>query len=337
MQTEHPYDTLTPDAILDAIESEGYICDGHIYPLNSYENRVYQVGIEEAKPLIAKFYRPHRWSRDQIQEEHNFCLELQAAELPVVPPIKTANNNTVRQHEKFYFSLFERKGGYPLETDNIDNLTIMGRFLGRMHLLGQTRPFKYRTEITTQSYGTNNAQFILKHKFVPIDLESQYKDLTLALIDTIQLLFTNTPYQAIRLHGDCHASNVLWRDNRPHFVDFDDTITGPAIQDLWMLLSGNTQQQQLQMNAILTGYQQFRHFNQHELSLIEALRTLRMMHYAAWLAKRWNDPAFVRTFTWFNTYNYWKEHINDLQLQLAALYKPPLTLIYTNQMKVRKL
>ena len=328
MNTNHPYNSLTPDHVLNAIEEEGFICDGRIYPLNSYENRVYQIGIEEKAPIIAKFYRPGRWSKTQIQEEHNFCLELVDAELPVVPPLPNNKGETLRESAGFYFALFERKGGYALETDNIHNLEIMGRFLGRMHTVGQVHSYEHRNTINTQTYATESQEFLLTHPFIPLDLEGKYKTVTDTLIQKIEERIANTDYQSIRLHGDCHSGNVLWRNNSPHFVDFDDTISGPAIQDFWMLLSGETPQQQQQMNAILRGYRQFCTFNTRELALIEALRTLRIMYYAAWLARRWDDPAFPHTFTWFNTHQYWAEHINDLDHQLITLDVGPLVINY---------
>lgn len=325
MNTKHPYNSLTPDCVLDAIESAGLISDGRIYPLNSYENRVYQIGIEEDSPIIAKFYRPNRWNKAQIQEEHDFCLELVDSELPVVPPLKDKKGETIQEHAGFYFTLFERKGGHALETDNLHNLEIMGRFLGRMHSIGQSRPFRYRQTITIQVFAKESQTFLLSHPFIPLDLETEYKKITNELIFKMEEQLACTPYTTIRLHGDCHAGNVLWRNNSPHFVDFDDTLSGPAVQDFWMLLSGKTIQQQQQLNAILNGYRQFCTFNTSELALIEVLRTFRIMHYAAWLAKRWDDPAFPHTFTWFNTYQYWSEHLSDLRAQLAALNEPPLT------------
>jgi Ser/Thr protein kinase RdoA (MazF antagonist) len=324
MHETHPYDDLTPDCILDAVEAEGYFCDGRTLALNSYENRVYQVGIEDAQPLIVKFYRPNRWSLEQIQEEHDFCRELVGADLPVVPPMEDSDGNTIRFHKDFMFALFERRGGHAPELDNLHNLEVMGRFLGRMHNMGYERPFTHRPAIDVQSYGIDSMRFLLDKHFIPVELETPYRTLCDDLIAILQQRFAETRYEGLRLHGDCHPGNILWRDDAPNFVDFDDTRTGPAVQDLWMLLSGERDQQQGQLDKILQGYRQFCPFNGAELNLVESLRTLRIMNYSAWLARRWEDPAFPHNFPWFNTQRYWSDHILTLREQLAALQEPPL-------------
>lgn len=320
----HPYETLTPDAVLNAIEAEGYYCDGRIFPLNSYENRVYQVGIEDGEPLIAKFYRPDRWTQTQIQEEHDFCWELFEQEQPVVPPIKDAQGKTLRRQHGFWLALFERRGGHAPELDNLDNLEIMGRAMGRMHSVGYQNDFQTRPGIDVASYAEDSAQFLMANQFIPMELETAYTSLTADLIEALKARFDASHHENLRLHGDCHPGNVLWRDHAPNFVDFDDARFGPAVQDLWMLLSGDRQQQQLQLDKILTGYRQFCGFNGGELNLIEPLRTLRIMHYSAWLARRWEDPAFPHNFPWFNSQRYWSDHILTLREQLAALQEPPL-------------
>ena len=322
----HPYDDLTPDTVLDAVEQQGYYSDARIYPLNSYENRVYQVGIEDGQPLIAKFYRPERWSDAQILEEHAFTRELAELEIPVVPPMTNERGETLLNGSGFRFALFERRGGRAPELDNPDNLEILGRYLGRIHAAGQAQEFAHRPTIDVQSYAVDSFEFLLGNGFIPMELETSYRTLGEDLIARLQPLFANTDYRTIRLHGDCHPGNILWRDDLPHFVDFDDCRSGPAIQDLWMLLSGDRRQQTEQMSDILEGYEQFCAFDPTELGLIEGLRTLRIMHYAAWLARRWDDPAFPRVFTWFNTPRYWGEHILELREQLAALNEPPLKL-----------
>lgn len=323
----HPYEALTPDAVLNAVEAEGYFCDGRILALNSYENRVYQVGIEGGQPLIAKFYRPNRWSRAQIQEEHDFCAELVESELPVVPPMPTAEGHTIRTYGDFMFALFARRGGHAPEFDNLDNLEIMGRFLGRIHNVGYVKPFMHRPEISIQTYALDNIEFLLANQFIPMELETSYRTLTDDLVKVIRQRFAATHFETLRVHGDCHPGNVLWRDGTPNFVDFDDTRTGPAVQDLWMLLSGSDRdQQQGQLNRILAGYQQFCRFNGAELNLIESLRTLRIINYSAWLARRWEDPAFPHNFPWFNTQRYWSDHILTLREQLAALQESPLSM-----------
>ncbi len=324
--TNHPFDQLTPDFLMDAVESQGYRCDCRILTLNSYENRVYQVGIEDNEPLIAKFYRPERWTDTQILEEHDFTLELAEHELPVVAPLRNASNETLHQYQGFRFSLSPRKGGHSPELDNLEHLLIIGRLLSRIHLLGATRPFSHRPKLDIQSFGHDSVNFIIDN-FIPVEYRESYQTLTRDLLQQIDERFARLePIRNIRVHGDCHNGNMLWRDGAPHFVDFDDARMAPAIQDLWMLLSGPEDQQRRQFDKILTGYQQFYDFNFAELQLIEPLRTLRMLHYSAWLARRWDDPAFPRTFPWFNSIQYWGEHILELREQLAALQEPPLQL-----------
>ena len=324
--TNHPFDQLTPDFLMDAVESQGYRCDCRILTLNSYENRVYQIGIEDKEPLIAKFYRPERWSDAQIQEEHDFTLELAAHELPVVPPLRNANKETLHQYQGFRFSLSPCKGGHSPELDNLEHLLIIGRLLSRMHSLGASQPFRERPTLDSQSFGHECVAFIVE-KFIPPEYKESYQSLTRDLLQQIDERFSRLgSVQNIRVHGDCHNGNMLWRDGTPHFVDFDDARMAPAIQDLWMLLSGSEDQQRRQLDKVLEGYHQFYDFNFTELQLIEPLRTLRMIHHSAWLAKRWEDPAFPRTFPWFNTVQYWGEHILELREQLSALQEPVLQL-----------
>ncbi|MGS2723610.1 serine/threonine protein kinase [Porticoccus sp. GXU_MW_L64] len=322
----HPYDALTPDRVIDAVEQQGYFSDARILPLNSYENRVYQVGIEDGEPLIAKFYRPRRWTREQILEEHQFTQELAQLDIPVVPPVADSDGQTLHSDGDFDFALFERRGGRAPELDNLDNLEILGRYLGRIHAAGKARPFLHRPGVDVQSYAIDSYQFLSHQQSLPMALETAYCTLVEDLLPRLQKLFDNCHYQVIRLHGDCHPGNILWRDDLPHFVDFDDCRSGPAIQDLWMLLSGDRRQQTEQLDAIVEGYQQFCDFDPAELALVEGLRSLRLMHYAAWLARRWDDPAFPRAFPWFNSERYWGEHILELREQLAALDEPPLSL-----------
>ena len=311
----HPFDRLQPSFILDAIESVGFECDGRVTALNSYENRVYQIGVENAEPVIAKFYRPHRWTKQQIQEEHDFCYELAEAELPVVSPLQDSSHTSLFEHSDFLFSLYPRKGGRAPELDNLDNLFILGRFLGRIHLLAASKPYLHRPTINSQTYGYESVAFI-KDNFIPADLYDNYESITdnlLQLIDSV--LHDNRHVNFIRTHGDCHIGNMLWRDELPHFIDFDDSRMAPAIQDIWMLLSGDQNEQRIQLREILEGYEEFADFNFQELNLIEALRTLRMLYFSAWLAKRWEDPAFPLGFPWFNTKKYWEEFIVSLKEQ----------------------
>ena len=322
--SEHPYSKLKPEHILDAIESLGYQCDGRINALNSYENRVYQIGLEDQKPMIAKFYRPDRWSEEQVREEHQFCDELANAEWPLVPPIKLKNLGSFHRYENFVFTLFEREGGHAPELDNLDTLLVLGRSLGRLHAISAERPFIHRPEITILSYGIESREYLLNHNFIPKSLLPAYDSLSQDLIELIKTAFEQVDYSVIRLHGDCHPGNILWQNDKPIFVDFDDCRSGPAIQDLWMLLSGERKDRELQLDVILEGYEQFYQFNDAEIVLVEALRTLRMMHYAAWLARRWADPAFPMAFPWFNTERYWDEHILELREQFAELQQAPL-------------
>ncbi len=320
----HPFKALTPDFIMDAIESQGYLCDGRNLALNSYENRVYQIGIEDETPIIAKFYRPQRWSDAQILEEHAFSEELAAQELPIVCALKNTQDESLHQFKDFRFALFERKGGHAPELDYQDNLLILGRLLGRMHLTGAGEKFTYRPSINIQNFGYESTEFIREH-FIPSELEIAYDSLAQDVLKSMEDVIERAgPVNMIRVHGDCHAGNMLWRDDKPNFVDFDDARMAPAVQDIWMLLSGSREQQGVQLNQILDGYFEFNDFDMRELQWIEVFRTLRIMHYAAWLARRWSDPAFPRSFPWFDTARYWEEHILELREQFAALNEPPI-------------
>jgi Ser/Thr protein kinase RdoA (MazF antagonist) len=325
-EINHPFQTLTPGFIMDAIESQGFCCDCRTFALNSYENRVYQVGIEDRPPLIAKFYRPGRWSDAQIIEEHQFCFELKEHELPVVAPWVNPEGMSLFEHHGFRFALYPRQGGHAPEFDNLDNLLILGRMLGRIHAIGAIQPFNHRPVLDSQSFGHASAALILE-RFIPAEYRESYTALTEQLLAAIDAILAESgPVRLIRAHGDCHAGNILWRDNAPHFVDFDDARIAPAVQDLWMMLSGERPRQTAQLAELVEGYNEFCDFNPRELRLIGPLRALRMLHYSAWLARRWEDPIFPRTFPWFNTVRYWGEQILELREQLAALSEPPLEL-----------
>ena len=324
---KHPYDPLTPDTVIAAVESAGYRSDARLLALNSYENRVYQVGIEDAQPLIAKFYRPERWSEAQILEEHRFSLDLQDAEISVVAPLVDDAGNTLHLYQGFQFALFPRRGGYPPELDNYDNLLVLGRTLGRIHGLGRSDSFRERQAISVDRMLGEAREFLLQN-FIPRDLIPAYESLSKDLLDIVGGIYAEVGEQdTIRIHGDCHVGNILWRDDTAHFVDFDDCCTGPAIQDLWMFLSGERHERQLQISELVEGYSEFCDFDPRQLRWIEALRTLRLTNYAAWLARRWDDPAFPRSFTWFNTERYWAEHILELREQMSALQEEPLQLL----------
>ncbi|MDD7804558.1 MAG: serine/threonine protein kinase [Endozoicomonas sp. (ex Botrylloides leachii)] len=322
----HPYERLTPDRVLDAVESQGFISDARILALNSYENRVYQIGIEEQTPIIAKFYRPNRWSKEQILEEHQFSLVLQSMELPVIAPLMNKKNETLFEFDGFSFALFPKQGGYAPELANPDNLLVIGRCLGRIHRLGAAEPFQARNTINLQHFGVESVDYLCENNFIPTSLTEAYQTLTHDLLHQLARVEKEYSVAQIRVHGDCHSGNILWRNNGPYFVDFDDTAMAPAIQDLWMLLSGDRQSQTIQMAEILEGYCEFHHFNLAELNLIEYFRTLRLLHYSAWLARRWKDPAFPMAFTWFNTDRYWAEHILALREQLASINEAPLAI-----------
>ncbi len=325
--TTHPYDRLDPDMIIDAVESVGYLSDARLLALNSYENRVYQVGIEDSAPLIVKFYRPERWSEAQIQEEHHFSLELQDAEISVVAPIVDDQGVTLHTFQDFQFALFPRRGGYPPELDNLDNLLVLGRTLGRIHAVGRAGQFKVRPSLSVQRMLTDSRELLLD-SFMPRSLVPAYESLTADLKQIVESVYSEVqPEDLIRIHGDCHVGNILWRDNTAHFVDFDDCCSAPAIQDLWMFLNGERHDRQLQLSELVEGYSEFCDFDPRQIRWIETLRTLRLINYAAWLARRWEDPAFPRSFTWFNTERYWADHILELREQMSALQEEPLRLL----------
>jgi Ser/Thr protein kinase RdoA (MazF antagonist) len=323
-QVPHVFEKLTPEFIMDAIESRGYLCDCRTLTLNSYENRVYQVGIEEGEPLIAKFYRPQRWSDEQIIEEHEFCFELVEQELPVVAPLRGEQGESLFYYEGHRFALYPRQGGHAPEFDNLDNLLIMGRLLGRIHNIGSTSKFIHRPSLDIETFGHASVALI-GEKFMPDEYKSNYLTLAADLLQGVEERFALYPdVRTIRTHGDCHPGNILWRNDIPNLVDLDDARTAPAIQDVWMMLSGDRARQTAQLAEIVDGYNEFFDFNPRELLLIEALRSLRILHHTAWLARRWDDPTFPRHFPWFNTPRYWGEHILELREQIAALNEPVL-------------
>lgn len=331
MTSEAPYQGLTPDVVLDAVESLGYLSDGRVLALNSYENRVYQVGVEDAEPVIVKFYRPNRWSDDQVLEEHQFSLELEAAGCPVVPPLEIAGstlNSYTSVDSEFRLSVFARRGGRAPDLDNFETLFTMGQHLGRIHRVGSAKAFTYRPSLTYQSFAQDSVEFVLEH-FIPNELRASYEGITNEVLPLLKARLDDCDERQIkwiRTHGDCHMGNVLWRDDRPNFVDLDDARMAPAIQDMWMLLSGDGPERVKQLLEIIEGYEEEHNFHRAEISLIEPLRTLRMLHHTAWLARRWHDPAFPMAFPWFNTANYWGEQILALREQMMALHEEPLQL-----------
>lgn len=318
------FSALSPDLVLDALESTGFISDGRLLALNSYENRVYQVGIDGEQPVIAKFYRPGRWTDDAILEEHAFTMALDAGEIPVVPPL-VINGKTLHTHAGFRFAVFTRHGGRAPELDDPETLEWMGRFIGRIHMVGKQQSFAHRPALDITTFGITPSDYLLSSGLVPTDLMPSYQSTIQHALDGVRRCMERAgDVSLLRTHGDCHVGNVLWTDAGPHFVDFDDSRMAPAVQDLWMLLSGERRDMLGQLSDVLEGYEQFCAFNPRELYLVEGLRTLRMIHYAAWLAQRRDDPAFVTAFPWFGTQQYWQDHILQLREQLALMDEPPL-------------
>lgn len=322
-----PYAGLGPDQVLDAVESVGLPVDGRLLALNSYENRVYQVGLDDADPVIVKFYRAGRWSDAQILEEHDFAQALADADVPMVPPL-VLHGATLHRHLAFRFSVSPRRGGRTPELDDPQVLRRLGRLLARLHNIGALQPFAHRPTLDIQSFGDEPAAYLLASDWVPPELEPAFRSVQEQALVEVRACFERAgPVGHIRLHGDCHRGNMLWTAAGPHFVDLDDARTGPAIQDLWMLLAGDRDEMATQLGAVLAGYREFRDFDPRELHLLEALRTLRQIHYAAWLARRWQDPAFPAAFTWFEGARFWQDQVLGLREQVAAMQEGPLPLM----------
>ncbi len=338
----HAFESLTPDLVMDALASVGLFGDGRQLALSSYENRVYQLHLEEGAAVVAKFYRPERWSEAQILEEHTFSAELMAAEIPVIGPL-VLNGSTLHHFGGFAFSVSPSRGGRAPELDDPDVLEWIGRFLARIHTVGAAQPFAHRPALDLQSFGIASRDWLLGNDQVPLDVQSAWGRASQQALDLIAqhpcLSGASDrqdpdaqPIRLLRLHGDCHPGNILWTPLEahasmgpgPHFVDLDDARTGPAVQDLWMLLSGDRSQRTRQLGALVDGYEQFRNFDRRELALIEPLRTLRLIHYSAWLARRWSDPTFPINFPWFGTSDYWQGQVQMLEEQMEAMQEEPL-------------
>ncbi len=324
--TAHPYATLTPDVVMDAVESCGFTCSARILALNSYENRVYQVGLEDQPNVIAKFYRPGRWSRAQIQEEHDFSQALLAVDVPVVAPWRNDEGQSLFTHADFSFALYPQQSGRAPDLEVPEDLQQLGRLLARLHAMGAEADFQSRPTLTVAGMGAAAVADVLASPLLPPSVQSAYQQVSDALLVAIEERFAAVPQHPIRLHGDCHTGNILWRNGQAFFVDLDDAMMGPAMQDLWLLLSGDRAQQQSILMEVLLGYEKFYDFPYAELPLIEPLRALRTLHYAAWLARRWDDPSFPLHFPWFGSERYWWEHIETLRQQLGAFAEPPLQL-----------
>jgi Ser/Thr protein kinase RdoA (MazF antagonist) len=334
MSEPHPYARLTPDVVLNAVDAVGLRCDGRLLALNSYENRVYQVGIEDEAGapalVVAKFYRPDRWSDAQILEEHAFAHELAEAEIPVVAP-SAFDGRTLLEAEGFRLAVFPRRGGRAPELEDHDTLEWLGRFIGRIHAVGGTHPFVERPRLDIESFGEEPRAFLLAGGFIPPELLDPWRQAAALALEGVRAAFDRAgAFATLRLHGDCHAGNVLWTPatgnapGGPHFVDLDDARMGPAVQDLWMLISGDRQTMGQQLGKILSGYEDFAEFDDRELNLVEALRTLRLIHYSAWLARRWDDPAFPIAFPFFNSQRYWQDRVLELREQIAAMQESPI-------------
>jgi len=334
--TTHPYARLTPDVVLNALEGLGLRCDGRLLALASYENRVYQVGLEETERMrfvVAKFYRPNRWSDEAIAEEHAFAAMLAAKEIPVVAPLGFAGA-TLHRFEGFRFAVYPRAGGRAPELEDPKTLEWLGRFIARIHMVGSTRRFEHRPRLDIERFGVEPRAFLAASGFIPADLVAPWTQVADLALEGVRHAYARAgDVREIRVHGDCHVGNVLWVDDSsaarpsttgPHFVDLDDTCMAPAIQDLWMLVSGDRHSMSLQLGHILDGYADFMEFDTRELQLMEALRTLRLLHYSAWLARRWDDPAFPIVFPWFNTPRYWQDRILELREQVAAMQEPAI-------------
>jgi Ser/Thr protein kinase RdoA (MazF antagonist) len=335
-----PYRGLTPDVVLDALDSVSLRGDGRLIQLNSYENRVFQVFLEDGTVVVAKFYRPGRWTDAQILEEHAFSLELAAQEIPVVAPLAltaspdfggdvklSASQESIRTlatlptaDGDLRFAVMPRCSGQAPELDNDDTLRRIGRFMGRLHAVGKQRPFLHRRTLSVNTVGAAARDWLVAHDSVPMEVASTWLNtVNQALIEAQRAFDEAAPTASIRLHGDCHPGNTLWTPAGPHFVDMDDAVQGPAIQDLWMLLSGDAAAMSRQMSVVLSGYTDFMDFDPRELKLIEALRSLRMIHHSAWLAQRWNDPAFPIAFPWFGGVSYWQQQVTQLREQLELM------------------
>lgn len=328
--SRHPYETLTPDAVLDALASVGLFGDGRLLGLSSYENRVYQIHLEDPYEgeavVVAKFYRPNRWTEAQILEEHAFSAELQQAEVPAVAPL-VIEGKTLHHHGDFPFSVSPRRGGRSPELDDAEVLEWIGRYLARLHTVGGKRPFETRPALDLASFGEEPRDWLLTHDAIPLDVQGDWERACVQALSQIKTALATAKDDGVRnlrLHGDCHPGNILWTPAGPHFVDLDDARTGPAVQDLWMLLSGERVQRQRQLGGLLDGYEQIRDFDRNELALIEPLRTLRLIHYSAWLARRWDDPAFPITFPWFGSSDYWRGQVQMLEEQMEAMEEPPV-------------
>ena len=324
----HVYEALTPDVVLDALSDLGLAVDGRLTALSSYENRVYQVMLDDNTSLVAKFYRPERWTEAQILEEHAFSEELMAHDVPLVGPM-AFHGQTLHHAHGFAFSVSPRRGGRMPELDDAEVLEWIGRFIARLHNVGAQTNFVTRPALNVDTFGAESRDWLIANQIIPLDQQTEWLSTCNQALEIAKQLFLEHPVQQLRLHGDCHPGNILWTPTElpnggPHFVDLDDARMGPAVQDLWMLLSGERSQRTQQLSMLLDGYEQMRDFSRQELALIEPLRTLRLIHYSAWLARRRDDPAFAQHFSWFGTSDYWAGQTHMLMEQCEAMQETPL-------------
>jgi len=327
---------LTPDSVLNALASAGLNPDGRLMALNSYENRVFQVGLDDERLVVAKFYRPGRWSDAQILEEHAFAQQLAEADIPAVAPLtmhtdagpSTLAHWTSPEHDSHYrFSISPRKGGRAPELDDPDTLRWLGRLMARMHAVGRQAPFATRLTLSANTWGRTSRQFIAEHGLLPQPQDQAWLAAADQALDMVDACLARVPdVRTGRIHGDCHIGNMLWTPDGPHFVDLDDACNGPAVQDLWMLLGGLRQDRQAALHALMDGYETLEDFDWREWPLMEALRTLRLIHHSAWLAKRWHDPAFPAAFPWFGSAMYWQQQTDQLRHQIELMQQELPTL-----------
>lgn len=317
------FQTLHPDTIMDALFEQGIRVDSGLTPLNSYENRVYQFQDEDRQRFVVKFYRPERWSVDQILEEHQFAVELLEDEVPVAAPL-AFNGQTLLSHQGFHYAIFPSVGGRQFEADNIDQMEAVGRYLGRLHQTGRKQPFTCRPTIGLDEYLVEPRQLFEHARLIPSAQKAAFLKATDTLIAAVTERWP-TNFDSLRLHGDCHAGNILWREG-PLFVDLDDSRNGPAIQDLWMLLNGDKAEQRMQLETIIEAYEEVSEFETSEIELIEPLRAMRLVYYLAWLMRRWDDPAFPKNFPWLTGEDYWRGQTTTFLEQVKVLQEPPLQL-----------
>lgn len=333
----HPYDALTPDVVLNAVDSvletandqsplfQG-LCSGHLLALNSYENRVYQIGLEDKPDVIAKFYRPDRWSDLSIYQEHDFAIAAKEDELPVIAPLQI-NDESLFEYQGFKFALFPKQGGHSGQIENLDDFEQMGRLLGRLHQTANAVNCDQRNDMTPQSFAIEPRQYLLENNFIEPSLVPAYESVSQDICEILESRWQEFQPSLKLVHGDLHAGNLIWQGQDPYMLDLDDCIKAPRIQDIWMLLYGSTDEMQAQLTAVAKGYEMFLPFPTEQLPLVEVLRTMRLIHYSAWLAKRWHDPAFKQAFPWFGSAKYWSEQILTLREQMSALQEPSLKLI----------